>query len=226
MISKFSVAVAVVVGLASSVLAEGFFVGGQLGINFKPVKAEENAKINYSGTYYTEGDSKIAPFMGVKFGYDFDLWRAYGAFNYNSGTDYEYSSRTTTQYQNFEIDNESLDFVIGADWTPEINSKFKIVVGPYAGYSVLNTDMSYTNSTSGIISEFERTIRQNGFVYGGKIGGIITFARHHEIDFGVKYDTVKYGDKDDIIVSSDISMNMKGIKRNSVGLYAGYNFKF
>lgn len=241
-LGKFSVATMIIISLSSSAAAEGLFVGGELGVNFAYVEAKDNAKINYFGTYSTNHSSGAVGAGGVKFGYDFDLWRIYGAFVYNSGQDYEYSSYVSTntppistnEHYELDMENNSIDLLIGANWTPQISNNFKMLIGPYVGYSRLNTDITYDyhriESNSGIITrtkqENEQTVKQNGVLYGAKFGGIFTFARRHEIDFGVKYDCVKYGDKGDISFSPDIAVSMKNAKRDGVGIYAGYNFKF
>ena len=227
--SKFGVAAVLASSIISSAAAnwyDNILIGAEIGSNFASVEPKDNVTYTTGGTYSVDSSSGSVMDYGIKVGYDFDLWRVYGAFIYNNGQDFNYFSPYYTSRLDFNVENDSLDFLLGAAWTPQISNKFKMLLGPYLGYSVLRTDVSLKTSNSGVITSYEeRSYTQNGIIYGARLGGIFTIAGHHEIDFGVKYDSVKYSDKDRF-VSGSFSFTPTDIKRSGAGIYVGYNYKF
>lgn len=177
--------------VASCAFAEGVFVGVVGGYNFM-------TKIEVDETNLSIKDKN--GFLGIKGGYDFGAYRAYGQYNYNL--------KTSENYDIFTSETKGHEFLVGADWTPSINENLKLAVGPYLGYARFNFEESDgVDSYSGNL---------NGFVLGGKVGAIFDTGVG-EFEAGVKADKTWLKAKEDGIANQD---------KTTVGLYLGYNFKF
>ena len=105
------------------------------------------------------------------------------------------------------------EFLVGADWTPNISENFKLAVGPYLGYSLFKVK-DIEKSTSDYASATE-----GGFILGGKVG-VIADTSVGEFEAGIKADRAWFNEKeyDNIIFYQT--------DKTTVGLYLGYNFKF
>ncbi|MBR6952804.1 MAG: hypothetical protein IKH66_03185 [Campylobacter sp.] len=150
--------------------------------------------------------------LGLKVGYDFDLFRVYGEYLYKTKAKDSYSDN----------DGESLyewnahQFLIGADYTPRLMENFKFVLGAYTGISRLNYEISTTDI---VLGNYDDKVNKTGWLLGAKIGGIYELNSNNEIEFGVKGDYVNYGSVSDYDGSLDFT-------EMNYGLYLGYNFKF
>ena len=179
---------------ASCAFAEGIFVGVVGGYNFK---TEVNGNDNDFEISGKQG------FFGLKGGYDFGIWRAYGQYNYNL--------KTSENYDIFTSEMKGHEFLVGADWTPSINENLKLAVGPYLGYAKFKFEENDgTQTFSGNL---------DGFVLGGKVGAIFDTGIG-EFEAGIKADkTWLKGEENDSYVIHDED-------KITFGLYVGYNFKF
>ena len=183
--------------VASCAFAEGVFVGVVGGYNFM-------TKIEVKETDLSIKDKNA--FFGVKGGYDFGAYRAYGQYNYNLKFSKDYLDNNgdtwTAEFKGHE-------FLVGADWTPSINENLKLAVGPYLGYSIVEAK-DIEEGTGYYSSD-----NISGFVLGGKVGAIFDTGVG-EFEAGVKADKTWY-DETEIVYKTD---------KTTVGLYLGYNFKF
>ncbi|MFC2527681.1 MAG: hypothetical protein ACFNVQ_01210 [Campylobacter sp.] len=179
---------------AVSAMAEGLFIGGEGGYNFKNQAA---------------GFDDGQPQIGVKAGYDFGTFRAYGGYFY--GFKGEDSSSNANSKR--KVKWSTHDFVAGADFTPELFGRFKLVLGAYAGLSVLDTEVKIDYSNGGWVRADDTL---GGFILGGKIGTAYEFGSNSEIEMGFKASKAWYKDGD-YIEDND---------GKKYGVYAGYNYKF
>ena len=197
--------------VASCAFAEGVFVGVVGGYDY-------TYNITVNG-YDAEIDGKN-PVIGIKGGYDFGAFRAYGQYNYKIKSTYDESS-----FQGYEEKTEisAHEFLIGADWTPSLNENLKLAVGPYLGYSRLDikdTGVWVTNGASGglvVTRPYDDKYSENGFLVGAKLG-IIYNLGVGEFEAGVKTDYAWHTGNDGV---DDLDVDT-----GTVGGYIGYNFKF
>ncbi|WP_258058564.1 porin family protein [Campylobacter hyointestinalis] len=114
--------------VCSFALAEGAFIGVESDYSFK-----SNLKMKYNDGE-KETFKKAQTGIGIKGGYDFDMYRVYGS--------YVYDFQTSKTIVDEDGDSSKLKwlthkFIVGADYTPSITDNFKLAVGPYTGYSRL-----------------------------------------------------------------------------------------
>nr|MBP3724373.1 hypothetical protein [Campylobacter sp.] len=202
-------------------------------------------KYNIKSKFETKWTENITPFMmnlniddsvfglGLKVGYDFDLWRIYGAYNHN------FEAKDSVAFIGpalgisvaEELKYSTNDFLIGADWTPKFNIAgldFKAILGAFAGISKIDVEYFAQDSVAIHTSDYS----QNGFIYGLKLGGIYEINQNNEIEFGLKFDQAKYSDKDFQIKECiggtciQIPTTAKDAKRTNIGVFVGYNYKF
>lgn len=180
--------------VAASAMAEGLFVGGEAGYNFKNEAA---------------GFNDGQPQIGVKAGYDFGTFRAYGGYFYG----FKGEDSSSNAHAKKKVKWRTHDFVGGADFTPELFSRFKLVLGAYTGISVLNTEVKI-DYRNGSWARADDTL--SGFILGGKIGALYEVGSNSEIEMGFKASKAWYKDGD-YIEDND---------GKKYGVYAGYNYKF
>ena len=180
--------------VAASAMAEGLFVGGEAGYNFKNEAA---------------GFDDGQPQIGVKAGYDFGMFRAYGGYFYG----FKGEDSSSNAYAKKKVKWRTHDFVGGADFTPELFGRFKLVLGAYTGISVLDTEVKI-DYRDGSWARADDTL--SGFILGGKVGALYEFASNSEIEMGFKASKAWYKDGD-YIEDND---------GKKYGVYAGYNYKF
>lgn len=180
--------------VAASAMAEGLFIGGEAGYNFKNEAA---------------GFNDGQPQIGVKAGYDFGTFRAYGGYFYG----FKGEDSSSNAHAKKKVKWKTHDFVGGADFTPELFSRFKLVLGAYTGISVLNTEVKIDYRNGGW-ARADDTL--GGFILGGKIGALYEVGSNSEIEMGFKASKAWYKDGD-YIEDND---------GKKYGVYAGYNYKF
>lgn len=187
--------------LCSSLLADSF-VGVFGGYSLK-----SEFKIRDDGDKLKLDDKRVN--LGVKAGYDFDSFRAYGTYRYN------FKAKDSYFMDNFlgNMEWKSHDFLIGADYTPNITDSFKFSLGVYGGISRLNVRLESINYDGNPKDNFSKD--KTGFIYGAKIGGIYGLDENNEVEFGYQIDESDYGKIEDAKV-----------KVRDHGLYLGYNYKF
>ncbi len=180
--------------VAASAMAEGLFIGGEAGYNFKNEAA---------------GFNDGQPQIGVKAGYDFGTFRAYGGYFYG----FKGEDSSSNAHAKKKVKWRTHDLVGGADFTPELFSRFKLVLGAYTGISVLNTEVKI-DYRNGSWARADDTL--SGFILGGKIGALYEVGSNSEIEMGFKASKAWYKDGD-YIEDND---------GKKYGVYAGYNYKF
>ena len=177
-------------------MAEGGFMGVEGGYNFK--------------TDLGDGVHDKAPEFGVKGGYEFDAARVYGGYFYQLKADKSATEDDITG----KFEWKTHDFVVGADYTPQISGSFKLIAGVYTGVSVLDLDMR-ANSVSESIRVSDTSA---GYILGARLGGAYSFDGNNEIEFGFKASKAWY--------DGDTSDYLDDINGKKYGVYAGYNYKF
>ncbi|MBQ7270635.1 MAG: hypothetical protein IJ211_08035 [Campylobacter sp.] len=195
--------------VASCAFAEGVFVGVVGGYDYTYKLSGEGADEELDGKN---------PVIGIKAGYDFGAFRAYGQYNYKIKSTYDESN-----FQGYEEKTEisAHELLIGADWTPSLNENLKLAVGPYIGYSRLDIKdkgVWVTNSASGglvVTRPYDDKYSINGFLVGAKLG-IIYNLGVGEFEAGIKTDYAWYKETSEVVA----------IDTGTVGGYIGYNFKF
>ena len=213
LIAKLVLASSLAVSLA---YGEGLFVGPTATYNFKQdTKGILEIPLNAMSIVNNNGGLKTTENkygIGLKFGYDFDLWRVYTAFIYDSGGE---ESRDNIA-GSMAVNTDSSDFLLGIDWTPNFSEQFKMLTGIMLGASKHTTDISLSISSL----TYETQINQTGFVYGLRLGGIYGFNKHNEIEFGFEIKEAKYSDK------YTTNFNIVNLKRTTAGMFIGYSYKF
>ena len=228
--SKFALGALIVASITSSAVADGLFVGAEAKYNLKS-KFSTSWDTGFATVSVDTDDSPFA--LGLKVGYDFDLFRVYGAINHNFEA--KDSVVVIGPLAGVSVPEEfkwsGNDFVLGADWTPKFSLAgldFKGALGAFAGISKI--DVEYYMGDN--IGSFSADYSQNGFIYGAKLGAIYDLEKMGEIEFGLKFDQAKYSDKDfqlkecggGTCISNPATA--KDTKRTNIGVFVGYNYKF
>ena len=175
-------------------MAEGTFVGFDGDYSF-------GSKLKGDGDFIRKAQFGL----GIKGGYDFDMFRIYGAYVYDFNAK---KSSIDEDDKPITIKWNTHKFLVGTDYTPSITQDFKFILGAYTGYSKLKAK---TNAELNGVRETEKT-SANGLLIGAKIGGEYSLDANNAIEFGFKADKTKYRKID--------------IKETNAGLYLGYNYKF
>ena len=183
--------VALWIGLGSALaMAEGVFLGLEGDYSFgSKIKSQDSDPL------------KKAQFgLGIKGGYDFNVFRIYGAYIY----DFKVKKQGEDADGSFSFKWNTHKFLVGADYTPTVAQDFKLVLGSYAGYSKLKDQLiandAYSDSGSA-----------SGWVLGGRLGGEYSLDANNAIELGFKADKTFYSYK---------------TKETNTGLYLGYTYKF
>ena len=227
--SKFALGALIAASITSSAVAvnlDGFFVGAEGKYNFK--SQIKSGWGDATEAYKFDADDSLFA-LGLKVGYDFDLWRVYGAINHN----FEAKDSLAVVGPALglpileELKWSGNDFVLGADWTPKFNLAgldFKAILGAFAGISKIDVKYFAQDGADTMTSDYS----QDGFIYGLKLGGIYQINQNNEIEFGLKYDKAKYDDKNIALNMSGTlaPMTAKDTKRTNLGVFVGYNYKF
>ena len=236
--SKFSAIAVLASSIVSSAAAnwyDGVFVGveGKYNIKSKFETKWTPATIGLVSGNFNIDDSAFV--WGLKVGYDFDLWRIYGAYNYNPKIkDDTKVFALTTGYTNENIKYSTNDFILGADWKPKFNLggiDFKGVLGAFGGISKI--DVKYHTFDTLSPANQSADYSQDGFIYGLKLGAIYDLDKFGEVEFGLKFDKAKYDDKDALLSGRDSygdpvkdTYKISDTKRTNTGVFVGYNYKF
>lgn len=209
--------------------AKGVFVGVETGYqknSFDHKEAKEKIKQPIAtGIKYKDYFSK--PAFGIKAGYDFDVFRAYGKFDYMSSQDIKFEAPVDIGGLTFQstFKFETMQFILGADWTPNIpidgKSDIKASVGGFIGVNKQETKLMHglcdarTGKCVGFSSQtshFKDILgkKETSFLLGFKLGGIYPINQHNEIELNLAYST----------------NFAKTLKTNKLGAFVGYNYKF
>ena len=192
--SSFLKASMIACAVCSFAMAEGAFIGYEGGYSFA-----SNVKLSEAndGARLRKGQFN----SGVKAGYDFDSFRAYGA--------YFYSFQTKKQIENdddrFTVKWKKHSLLAGVDYTPSITEDIKLVLGGYTGVSRLLISRDDT----------DHKFYDTGFVLGAKFGAEYLLDENNILEAGMKTDYTFYK-------ADDVSK----VRESNIGLYVGYTYKF
>ena len=139
---------------------------------------------------------------GVKAGYDFDSFRAYGAYFYSFQTKKQVDNDTDDR---FTVKWKKHSLLAGVDYTPSITKDIKLVAGGYTGVSRLTITRDDEN----------KKFYDTGLVLGAKFGAAYLLDQNNILEAGMKTDYTFYK-------ADDISR----IRESNIGLYVGYTYKF
>ncbi|MBR1374622.1 MAG: hypothetical protein IJ566_00880 [Cardiobacteriaceae bacterium] len=173
------------------------------------------AAVNHTSDKNSVSGSRLG--WNAKVGYDFFQYRAYLSYQYNSKT-------KETYWGDLWFDDgskkwKSQDYIIGADYTPSFNERWKGLFGVYLGKSSLKLGGDYSYKTS-------------GFLYGAKIGGIYNIDQRQALEMGFKLDRTSYKAKDIYSygyatpTSNFTIHNSSKLKTNNYGLFLNYTYSF
>lgn len=207
--SKILVAALTASACVSVAVADGAYMGVEADYSFK-----SNLKAKIENETFKIKDGQAG--LGLKAGYDFGVWRAYGAYIHDfkaSKNDSDNGSRWKDMWKTHK-------FLVGADYTPQIASGFKAVVGAYTGLSILKfqNDWSDMDATGAVTDSGSDKDSFKGWIIGAKVGGIYEINANNEIEFGYKFDRTDYGKSNELEISD--------LKETNHGIYLGYNYKF
>ncbi|MSN96338.1 outer membrane beta-barrel protein [Campylobacter sp. FMV-PI01] len=173
---------------------------------------------NHLGNNQKVKFSKSTPGFGIKGGYNFGDFRAYG------GYEYLFKAKNSKNGKTSKATTHNL--YIGFDYTPEITNDLKAVVGAYTGTSIisdkLNNDASNGGGDGVSHSEtYSISYSGTGWLIGTKLGLEYIVADHHGLEFGVKYDYAYFKNH------KDKSGNyINSIKNRNLKPYLSYSFYF
>ena len=214
-IFKFgAAAIAATAILSSSAAAQGGFVGVEGAL------LQSQLKLDYPFSNLLDDPKDTSMELGLKGGYDFDTFRIWGGLSLRTAGSQIYNSNLTNGSDTVKINGKFIwqtnNILLGVNYTPPLNYKYKLSLGAYTGLSIvkgefngqaesLNASGPYTlgyHSKSGV-----------GNLFGAKLGGIYEVDRNNEIEFGIKgdYQTTTIDEYNNI---------------RNYGLYIGYNLKF
>ena len=192
--SSFLKASMIACAVCSFAMAEGAFIGYEGGYSFA-----SNVKLSEAndGARLRKGQFN----SGIKAGYDFDNFRAYGAYFYNFQTKKELED----DGEKYTIKWNKHSFLAGADYTPSITEDIKLVLGGYTGVSRLLISRDDT----------DHKFYDTGFVLGAKFGAEYLLDQNNILEAGMKTDYTFYK-------ADDVSR----VRESNIGLYVGYTYKF
>ena len=232
--SKFGIAAVLASSIISSVAADGLFVGigGDYNIRSQYDAQFENKQTSNLYTmsdYFEHKDHQYS--VGFRLGWDFDWFKLYGGYNFEPkahNSKIIYVPYYNPVEQNFEY--KSREFLAGIDLTPKIIANLKALIGFYGGISKINVKVHDIQQAGYHENIFD--YKQNGTIFGAKIGVIYELGKLGEIELGFKSDRSEYKDKDiyngGVTYGMPISAPAKVISANkmSSSVFVGYNYKF
>ena len=210
-IFKFSAAaIAATAILSSSAAAQGGFIGAEGAL------LQSQLKLDYPFSNLLDDPKDSSMELGLKAGYDFDTFRIWGGLSLRTAGSEIYNSNLTDGSNTGSINGKFIwqtnNILLGVNYTPPLNYKYKLSLGAYTGLSIVkgefNGDAQYATYTYGYHSK-----SGVGNLFGVKLGTIYEVDKNNEIEFGIKgdYQTTTIEEYNNII---------------NYGLYIGYNLKF
>lgn len=148
--------------------------------------------------------------LGIKGGYDFDDYRVYGGYYYQTKSKYSFSNKDIDANVKWTEHN----FLIGIDYTPHITDNVKLIAGVNAGLGVLNVDINTKTTTNNSIHYGKYKDTSVGYVLGLGLGGAYEIDDNNEIEAGFKFTANGY--------KLDGDRNLF----HNYGAYIAYNYKF
>ncbi|ARR00449.1 hypothetical protein [Campylobacter porcelli] len=211
-IVKFGAAVVAATAiLSSNAVTQSVFVGVEGGFLQSRTTLDEI----FPSTIDDPSDTSVE--LGLKGGYDFDTFRIWGGLSFRTaGSQVYHLQNLTNGSDTVNINGKFIwqtnNILLGANYTPSLNYKFKLSLGAYTGLSIVkgefNGQASYASGSLGYDSK-----SGVGNLFGVKLGAIYEVDKNNEIEFGVKgdYQTTGIDEFDNIL---------------NYGIYVGYNYKF
>lgn len=210
-------------GLMSSVVAQGLFVGAEGDYIIKSKVQATNTQydastLTYDKSTLTIDDSLFG--LGFKFGYDFDKAKIYTKLSATN----KLKDEIIVNGIKSDVEMSFYNFVIGADFTPQVNQDIKFLIGIYSGIEIANYKITANQTNVYILSEDTDT----AYIYGVRIGGIYSFNDHNEIEIGLNLDQSKYTKTTEKYINAGVLQedDKADTKRSGVGIFVGYNYKF
>ncbi|MGP1579920.1 MAG: hypothetical protein ACTTH5_02705 [Wolinella sp.] len=159
----------------------------------------------------------------LKVGYHFDsMHRVYLAYAINSGKDKKDFKNLYAPIA-LKLEKNS-KLLLGYDYTPELASMWRGVMGIYAGILYRDTKMTVVDPYQDLNQS--ATTKSSGGLFGWKLGAIYEVAKNSDIEFGMKFESVSMGNKTARDSQNAILARFDKQKQSNIGLYAGYVYKF
>ena len=217
-IFKFgAAAIAATAILSSSAAAQGGFVGVEGAL------LQSQLKLDYPFSNLLDDPKDTSMELGLKGGYDFDTFRIWGGLSLRTAGSQIYNSNLTNGSDTVKINGKFIwqtnNILLGANYTPPLNYKFKLSLGAYTGLSIVKGEFTgqaqFTaqNRNGTYRREYsDNSVTKVGSILGGNLGAIYEVVENNEIEFGIKgyYQTTNITEYNNII---------------NYGLYVGYNYK-
>ena len=196
--------------LSSNAVAQGGFAGVEGGL------LQSKLKLDYPFSNLLDNPKDTSMELGLKGGYDFDTFRIWGGLSIRTASSQIYYLQNLTNGSDTVNINgkfiwQTNNILLGANYTPSLNYKFKLSLGAYTGLSIVKGE--FNGEVSGSYPLGYDSKSGVGNLFGVKLGAIYEVDKNNEIEFGIKGDfqTTTIEEYDNI---------------RNYGLYVGYNLKF
>lgn len=186
----------------STLMAQGLYVGGDLGSVFTKSKLSEELKTGTTQESYQNSKSSSALSYGVHVGYIFSpLHRAYVAYTRDKG-----------KLEGEEIAErfKSQKYYLGYDFTPEIAPTLRGILGVYAGKNRLKVDGESLSDA----------------LYGAKVGLLREVDARSDVELSLRYDISKFKESYSETQGAITAHHRNELTQNSLTIYVGYSYKF
>ena len=212
-IFKFgAAAIAATAILSSSAAAQGGFVGVEGAL------LQSQLKLDYPFSNLLDDPKDTSMELGLKGGYDFDTFRIWGGLSLRTAGSQIYNSNLTNGSDTVKINGKFIwqtnNILLGVNYTPPLNYKYKLSLGAYTGLSIVKGEFNGEVTSSNVANALGYDSKSGvGNLFGAKLGAIYEVDRNNEIEFGIKgdYQTTTIDEYNNI---------------RNYGLYIGYNLKF
>ncbi|MDY6056655.1 MAG: hypothetical protein SPI60_02475 [Campylobacter lanienae] len=212
-IFKFSAAaIAATAILSSSAAAQGGFIGAEGAL------LQSQLKLDYPFLNQLDDPKDSSMELGLKAGYDFDTFRIWGGLSLRTAGSQIYNSNLTNGSDTGSINGKFIwqtnNILLGVNYTPPLNYKYKLSLGAYTGLSIVKGEFNGEVTSSNVANALGYDSKSGiGNLFGAKLGAIYEVDKNNEIEFGIKgdYQTTTIDEYNNI---------------RNYGLYIGYNLKF
>ena len=213
-IFKFgAVAVAATAILSSSAAAQGGFIGAEGAL------LQSKLKLDYPFLNQLDDPKDSSMEFGLKAGYDFDTFRIWGGLSLRTeGSQIYNNPNLTNGIDTLNINGKFIwqtnNILLGVNYTPPLNYKYKLSLGAYTGLSIVKGEFNGEVQSTNVANQLGYDSKSGvGNLFGAKLGAIYEVDKNNEIEFGIKgdYQTTTIDEYNNI---------------RNYGLYIGYNLKF
>ena len=212
-IFKFgAAAIAATAILSSSAAAQGGFVGVEGAL------LQSQLKLDYPFSNLLDDPKDTSMELGLKGGYDFDTFRIWGGLSLRTAGSQIYNSNLTNGSDTVKINGKFIwqtnNILLGVNYTPPLNYKYKLSLGAYTGLSIVKGEFNGEVTSPNVANALGYDSKSGvGNLFGAKLGAIYEVDTNNEIEFGIKgdYQTTTIDEYNNI---------------RNYGLYIGYNLKF